>query len=201
MVVPSCADVAQVPYPLSLRDHAQVVVNVIPDPSDPLYVPPSNFALGNPPTYKFINTNASFTGPIDVCLTYLPSAFPAGAEPRLFHFVNEVWVDVTTRVDPISQQVCGRVTSLSPFALGTATSPTFLAQAYLKSLVEAPGRRFTLSLDVLFLERPQTDVVVSVGESMEGEGRRRWERGRKSQPGGDEEEGTVLYSAQCVAPP
>jgi hypothetical protein len=161
------------PY-VSLLDHAQVVVNVVPDPSDPLYEPPSNFVLGDPPTYKFITTNASFSGDITVCLSYLPSAFPAGTQPRLFHFVNEVWVDVTTRVDPVAQLVCGVVTSLSPFALGTVTSPTFLAQAYLKSLVQAPGRRFTLFLDLLFLERPLEDVVVSVSvhsiKGREGEG-------------------------------
>ncbi|EKU23334.1 hypothetical protein NGA_0713100, partial [Nannochloropsis gaditana CCMP526] len=72
------------------------------------------------------------------------------------------WADVTTSVDPVAQLVCGVVSSLSPFALGTVISPTFLAQAYLKSLVQAPGRRFTLLLDLLFLERPVEDVVVSV---------------------------------------
>jgi hypothetical protein len=159
-----------------------VVVNVIPDPSDPLFVPPSNFILGDPPTYKFITTNASFSGDITVCLSYLPSAFPAGTQPRLFHFTNNAWADVTTSVDPVAQLVCGVVSSLSPFALGTVTSPTFLAQAYLKSLVQAPGRRFTVLLDLLFLERPVEDVVVSVGgNNIKGRaGRRRKAAGRKN---------------------
>lgn len=163
-------------------DHTQVVVNVIPDPSDPLFVPPSNFILGNPPTYKSIITNASFSGDITVCLSYLPSAFPAGTQPRLFHFTNNAWADVTTSVDPVAQLVCGVVSSLSPFALGTVTSPTFLAQAYLKSLVQAPGRRFTVLLDLLFLERPVEDVVVSVGgNNIKGRaGRRRKAAGRKN---------------------
>jgi hypothetical protein len=128
-------------------------------------VPPSSFVLGDPSTYKSISTDASFSGDITVCLSYLPSAFPLGTRPRLYNFVDEVWVDVTTRVDPAAPLVCGVVTSSSPFALGTVTSPTVLAQAYLKSLLHHPGRRFTVFLDLLILERPQEDVVVSVSSS------------------------------------
>ena len=95
---------------------------MIPDISDPLFVPPSNFSLGNPPVYKFINTTAVFDGDAALCLSYSQSTFPMGTEPRLFHFINDAWEDVTTDVDSESELLCGSVTSFSPFALGIASS-------------------------------------------------------------------------------
>ncbi|EKU22974.1 hypothetical protein NGA_0694300 [Nannochloropsis gaditana CCMP526] len=82
---------------------ARTVVTVIPDISDPLFVPPSNFSLGNPPVYKFINTTAVFDGDAALCLSYSQSTFPMGTEPRLFHFINDAWEDVTTDVDSESE--------------------------------------------------------------------------------------------------
>ncbi|EKU23392.1 elicitin-like protein 6 precursor, partial [Nannochloropsis gaditana CCMP526] len=76
------------------------------------------FSLGNPPVYIFISTTAIFDGDIDLCLPYSKSTFPRGTEPRLFHFINDTWDDVTTEVDSESELLCGRVTSFSPFALG-----------------------------------------------------------------------------------
>ena len=94
------------------------MIQVNTDPANPLFVPPSNFALGDPPTYFDISTNASFTGPVIVCLTYPPGSIPSETLPRLFHYVDDQWVDVTTSVDTATFTVCGRVVSLSPFALG-----------------------------------------------------------------------------------
>lgn len=94
------------------------MVQVNTDPANPYYVPPSNFALGDPPTYFDISTTASINGLITVCLIYPPNAFPPGTVPRLFHFVGSQWVDVTTQVDTATRVICGTVTSLSPFALG-----------------------------------------------------------------------------------
>lgn len=94
------------------------MVQVNTDPANPFYVPPSNFALGDPPTYYDISTTASINGIITVCLVYPEGAFPPGTAPRLFHFVGSDWVDVTTQVDMAARVICGTVTSLSPFALG-----------------------------------------------------------------------------------
>jgi hypothetical protein len=94
------------------------VVQVNTDPSNPFYVPPVNFALGDPPTYFDISTTASISGLITVCLTFPTNAFPPGTIPRLVHFVDGDWVDVTTQVDMAARVICGTVTSLSPFALG-----------------------------------------------------------------------------------
>jgi hypothetical protein len=94
------------------------VIQVNTDPANPLYVPPTNFALGDPPTYFSITSNATFVGPIVVCLTYPPGAFPPDTSPRLFHFFDNQWADVTTQVDTAARVVCGTVSSFSPFALG-----------------------------------------------------------------------------------
>lgn len=97
----------------------QTVVQVNTDPSNPNFVPPSpTFALGDSPTYYEITTNATFSGPITICLAYPPNAFPAGTVPRLFHFVSNQWMDVTSSTDTVARVVCGSVTSLSPLALG-----------------------------------------------------------------------------------
>lgn len=92
---------------------------VAPDPSDPLYVPPSNFLLGNPPTYFDISTTAGVAGNIQVCLIYPPgSIYPRGTLPSLYHFEGGQWVDITTSRDLASHTVCGFTSSLSPFAVG-----------------------------------------------------------------------------------
>jgi hypothetical protein len=76
--------------------------------------PLAGFALGNPPTYYNLSTTAVYSGSISVCINYTGISF---ASPELFHYNGAAWVNVTTSVDPITQIVCGSVTSLSPFAL------------------------------------------------------------------------------------
>ncbi|MBK9053053.1 MAG: DNRLRE domain-containing protein [Chloroflexi bacterium] len=67
-----------------------------------------------------VDTTAVFAGPIVVCLTYTPGSLP---EPvQLLHYEGSAWTDVTTFNDPLGGQVCGQVSSLSPFAV-TAIAP------------------------------------------------------------------------------
>ena len=63
-----------------------------------------------------VTTTASFEGLVNLCFSYAGIDF-GGATPRLFHFENGVWVDITTSVDPGTQTICGATTSLSPFAV------------------------------------------------------------------------------------
>jgi hypothetical protein len=79
--------------------------------------PPSGFRLGNPPRYYEIATTATFSGPINVCISYEPSQFNRPARLRLFHDGGDGWQDVTTQNDPTAGRICGTVSSLSPFAL------------------------------------------------------------------------------------
>ncbi|MBX3055537.1 MAG: right-handed parallel beta-helix repeat-containing protein [Anaerolineae bacterium] len=67
-----------------------------------------------------INTTAVFSGPIVVCLDYTPGSLP---EPvQLLHYEGGAWVDVTTSSS--AGQVCGQVSSLSPFAVAALAPPT-----------------------------------------------------------------------------
>ena len=86
---------------------------------DPGYITPSGFSLGTTPTYYEVSTTAAFTGDITICLAYKPADFPVGATPQLLHYSGGAWTDVTSSVDTTNLVVCGIVTSLSPFALGT----------------------------------------------------------------------------------
>jgi len=87
--------------------------------TDAVYVVPTGFSLGTPAVYYNITTTAVFTGSVEVCLVYPANSFAEGTVPRLLHFENNAWEDVTTTVDADSRTVCGSVTSFSPFALGT----------------------------------------------------------------------------------
>ncbi|MBI5707365.1 MAG: hypothetical protein HZC36_10300 [Armatimonadetes bacterium] len=70
---------------------------------------PANFAVQGA-TYYEIQTTATYSGSIQVRLPYTGLT-----NPRILHFENGAWVDVTTSVD--AQYVYGTVTSLSPFAV------------------------------------------------------------------------------------
>jgi parallel beta-helix repeat protein len=86
---------------------------------------PSGFQIGAL-TYD-VSTTASFSGPTTVCLTYDASAFADPAAVRLLHYEGGGWVDVTSVNNPTAGQVCGVVSSLSPFAVAvpvTAPPPT-----------------------------------------------------------------------------
>ncbi|HMQ26814.1 MAG TPA: DNRLRE domain-containing protein, partial [Acidimicrobiales bacterium] len=76
---------------------------------------PSNILVGVS-TYD-ISTTATFSGPITICLPYDPDQYADTNTIRLYHFENGVWVDVTLYVNLTAEQVCGQVSSLSPFAV------------------------------------------------------------------------------------
>jgi hypothetical protein len=84
--------------------------------------PPTGFRLGNPPTYYNISTTATFTGNVEVCITY-DQATIQGAENqlKLMHFTPaEGWTNTTTSLDTNANIICGITTSFSDFAVMTA---------------------------------------------------------------------------------
>jgi len=86
--------------------------------SDTGPTPPVGFQLGDPATYYEITTSASYTGLIDVCISYSDVTYSGPPEAlRLYHYEDGQWVDCTTVVDTDLDIVCGVVTSLSPFAI------------------------------------------------------------------------------------
>lgn len=76
--------------------------------------PPGNVEVGG--VIYNVSTTATYAGLIELCFSYEGVDF-GNAEPRLFHYENNVWVDITTSVQPATKTICGATTSLSPFAV------------------------------------------------------------------------------------
>jgi len=94
-----------------------------------LFFPPSSgFDLNSFMSYELVS-DAVFTGSVEVCFSYGPGDRdsvddPAEAFYNLFHYedttgdgVSDAWVNVTTSRDTPGDQICGLVTSFSPFAI------------------------------------------------------------------------------------
>jgi hypothetical protein len=71
--------------------------------------------------YLDVSTTAVFSGEVEFCLTWPFPTLPATA--TVWHFEGGGWVDVTGPVDPVERRICGRVGSLSPFAVGELVPP------------------------------------------------------------------------------
>lgn len=74
--------------------------------------------LGGQPTYYDVSTTATFSGQVTVCINYDQSQV-AGPESdlKLHHYVGTGFVDVTQSVDPANDNICGKTTTLSVFAV------------------------------------------------------------------------------------
>jgi hypothetical protein len=78
--------------------------------------PPTGFRLGNPPVYYELQTTATFTGTIEVCIDYTGQTVPNEPNLRLQHRLpSGAWEDITTSLDQVNDVICGVATSLSPF--------------------------------------------------------------------------------------
>jgi len=78
--------------------------------------PPAGLRLPAGSRSYDLTTTAEYAGPVDVCIAYGGADY-TGVTPRLYHFADGAWRDVTTNLDRTSQTVCGLVTSLSPFVV------------------------------------------------------------------------------------
>lgn len=88
--------------------------------------PPAGFQTGNPSIYYDIQTTATYTPPVVVCITYNPADYGDPNLAQLFHYEAGAWTNVTTSNDTVNYIICGQSSSLSPFAI--MTSPPFQAQ-------------------------------------------------------------------------
>src|SRR5207247_493296 len=78
---------------------------------------PPGFAAGRPAVFYELATTAGFSPPVTVCIRFAGTAFSDPSHVGLFHFEGGAWADRTVFVDPAAEIACGRVTSLSPFAV------------------------------------------------------------------------------------
>lgn len=80
---------------------------------------PPTLSVGSPPAAAYnLTTTATYSGTVQVCLVYAAS-MATPPLPRLLHYTNGAWADITTTSDAGTRTVCGQTTSLSPFALAS----------------------------------------------------------------------------------
>lgn len=103
------------------------------------------------PFFEVKPTGVDYAGSIETCLPYrdadddgfVDDSTPplAEADVKLLHLENGVFVDRTTRIDPVGNFVCARTDSLSPFFMGVdAAAATARPVSGKKLLVSAkPG--------------------------------------------------------------
>ena len=77
-----------------------------------------------PPVYYDINTTATYTGPVAVCLRNVFPQYPLAASLSLLHYTGGAWVNITTSYNATTRTTCGQASALSPLALTTPLSPT-----------------------------------------------------------------------------
>ncbi|MCL4858862.1 MAG: right-handed parallel beta-helix repeat-containing protein, partial [Caldilineaceae bacterium] len=105
-----------------------------------------------------VSTTAVYAPPVTLCLSYDPSSFADPADAKLLHYEGGVWVDVTTSNDTVNGQVCGVVSSLSPFAVTVPVAPettissgpdaaTISTSASFVFAADQPSATFECSLD------------------------------------------------------
>ncbi len=88
----------------------------------------SNLTANGAKIYYSASTTATFTGYIDVSISFDPATVPAALEAglHLFYYdkASESWIDITTSVDEVNNLVTGTAPGLSTFALGLPHAPT-----------------------------------------------------------------------------
>jgi len=78
---------------------------------------PTGYQLAGSATYYDLETTATYSGSITVCISY---AGMTTAPTSLLHYGSSGWTDITNYpVDTTNQTICGTTSSLSPFVLVT----------------------------------------------------------------------------------
>lgn len=86
---------------------------------------PGSFTLGDG-KYYFLDTTATTTGPIYICIQYDESSLTVPeASLQMLHYDTTLfppaWVDITADLDTDANQICGWTDHLSPFAIGAGS--------------------------------------------------------------------------------
>jgi Leucine-rich repeat (LRR) protein len=106
--------------------------------------PPSGFQLGDPATYYDITTTATYSGLIEICISYIEGSYIGPEELlRLYHYAGGSWVDCTTLVDTENNIIYGEVTSLSAFAILMPEAPVFQSLTASPNILWPPNHKMT----------------------------------------------------------
>ena len=87
--------------------------------------PPSGYVAvpASPPEYCEIETDAVFTGSVQLCLSYDDQDVNGNETTlRLMHHDGAEWVDISTSLDTEANRICGTSDSFSPFLIVAKTS-------------------------------------------------------------------------------
>jgi hypothetical protein len=89
----------------------------------------------SPPIYYDLTTTATFSGDVEVCITYDPASVEGSEEDLvLFHFDETVvppsWREITNSLDTAGNVICGLSSSFSLFAVVEPGSPTGLEDPF-----------------------------------------------------------------------
>jgi hypothetical protein len=76
---------------------------------------PEGLKLGSPAVFFDIDTTASYSGTITVCIDYSGISYSNESTLELYHYETD-WVDITSSLDQVNDIICGETTSFSAFA-------------------------------------------------------------------------------------
>jgi predicted lipoprotein with Yx(FWY)xxD motif len=128
VVSPTDATTGGTPVTVTFDGVGNGSTSLVTGPSGPVL--PGTFTPGDGKYYD-ISTTATFSGGVEVCITYDESGLAvAESAVRLLHYDTTLhsWADITTSLDTGLNKVCGVTTSLSPFVIG-AVSVTGIGDA------------------------------------------------------------------------
>lgn len=100
-------------------------------------------------------TGGDFTD-VDLCVPFRAADLVASGRQaedlRLLHFVgSEGRIDITTTVDPVARQVCGRATSFSPFGVGAYDTVRLAGADRYRTAIEISRATFPSGAPVVYL--------------------------------------------------
>lgn len=150
-----------------------LTVSKTPPPPPNNSGPPPAFSLGTPAVYYDFAENpnplptADF--PATICINYSGVTFMG--QPVLYHLVSGISTNITTSTDTVNQIVCGTTTSLSPFAIFSATGPVSTTTTLTSSVNSATvGQTVTLTALVTpsLVGTPTGTIAFSDGSTVLG---------------------------------
>jgi len=141
--------------------------------------PPAGFKLGTPPTYYSIETSASYSGSISICIDLTGIQFKNAGSITLFHRTDGgVWQKIDSWVE--NGSLCGIVDSLSIFAVVEPMTLEDLVQSVQESGIE-PGimSSLTVKLDNAGKSLAKGNIQAAVSQVEAFQNEVRAQRGRK----------------------
>jgi len=144
---------------VSAAGNTQVAVSSFAPPRIP------NVRFGSTTSVYDISTGATFSGTVQVCITYDPTQYPRAGRARLLHETRSGWQDITTSSEASTHTVCGETTSFSNFIVGLANEAPSAALVLPTNVNEASTAEF--SVNAHDVDNDQLEYVWSFGDGSE----------------------------------